>query len=208
MASEVSIVNTALQLIKHSKQITSLTSGTKEANAAELIYDEMRDFCLDLHHWNFATRRVKLAQLAEDEAPAFQWDHAYQLPADFIRVISVHEHDHGEDQIPYRIEGFRIVTDADDVYLRYVARIEDPNKMPPTFRRALSKLIAAQLATALSSSVSLSKELFTQFHDQDLPFAKSVDAIQNMADQLPESDFIMARFGGRASYEPGDPPAS
>jgi len=208
VASEVSIVNTALQLIKHSKQITSLTSGTKEANAAELIYDEMRDFCLDLHHWNFATRRVKLAQLAEDEAPAFQWDHAYQLPADFIRVISVHEHDHGEDQIPYRIEGFRIVTDADDVYLRYVARIEDPNKMPPTFRRALSKLIAAQLATALSSSVSLSKELFTQFHDQDLPFAKSVDAIQNMADQLPESDFIMARFGGRASYEPGDPPAS
>ena len=208
MASEVSIVNTALQLIKHSKQITSLTSGTKEANAAELIYDEMRDFCLDLHHWNFATRRVKLAQLAEDEAPAFEWDHAYQLPADFIRVISIHEHDHGEDQIPYRIEGFRIVTDADDVYLRYVARIEDPNKMPPTFRRALSKLIAAQLATALSSSVSLSKELFTQFHDQDLPFAKSVDAIQNMADQLPESDFIMARFGGRASYEPGDPPAS
>jgi len=208
MASEVSIVNTALQLIKHSKQITSLTSGTKEANAAELIYDEMRDLCLDMHHWNFATRRVKLAQLAEDEAPAFQWDHAYQLPADFIRVISIHEHDHGEDQIPYRIEGFRIVTDADDIYLRYVARVEDPNQMPPTFRRALAKIIAAQLATALSSSVTLSKELFSQFHDQDLPFAKSTDAIQNMADQLPESDFIMARFGGRASYEPGDPPAS
>ena len=79
--------------------------------------------------------------------------------------------------------------------------------MPPTFRRALSKLVAAQLATALSSSVSLSKELFAQFHDQDLPFAKSTDAIQNFADQLPESSFISARFGGGRSYEPGDPPS-
>ena len=208
MASEVQICNIALQLIKHSKQITSLTSGTKEANACEIVYDEMRDLCLDMHHWNFATRRVKLPQLAEDSSPAFAWDHAYQLPADFIRVISVHEHDHGEDNIAYKIEGDEMLGDADDVYLRYVARVEDPNKMPPTFRRALAKLIAAQLATALSSSVTLSKELFAQFHDQDLPFAKSTDAIQNYADQLPESDFIMARVGGRHSYEPGDPPAT
>jgi len=208
MASEVSIVNTSLQLIKHSKQITSLTSGTKEANAAELIYDEMRDLLLDMHHWNFATRRVKLPQLAgSDDTPAFEWDHAYQLPADFIRAISVHEHDLGTASVPYRIEGFQIVSDADDIFLRYVARVEDPNQMPPTFRRALAKLIAAQLSTALSQSVSLQKELFAQFHDQDLPFAKSTDAIQNMADQLPESDFIMVRHGGRSSYEPGDPPA-
>ena len=106
------------------------------------------------------------------------------------------------------LEGDQILGDADDVYLRYVARVEDPNKMPPTFRRALAKLIAAQLATALSSSVTLSKELFAQFHDQDLPFAKSTDAIQNYADQLPESDFILARYGGRHSYEPGDPPST
>ena len=41
MASEVSICNIALQLIKHSKSITSLTSGTKEANACEAVYDEI-----------------------------------------------------------------------------------------------------------------------------------------------------------------------
>ena len=207
MASEVQICNIALQLIKHSKQITSLTSGTKEANAAELVYDEMRDLLLDMHHWNFATRRVQLGQLSADSAPAFEWDHAYQLPADFIRVMSVHEHDTGDDMVAYKIEGDQILADADEIYLRYVGRVEDPNKMPPTFRRALSKLVAAQLATALSSSVSLSKELFAQFHDQDLPFAKSTDAIQNFADQLPESSFISARFGGGRSYEPGDPPS-
>lgn len=207
MASEVTICNIALQLIKHSKQITSLTSGTKEANAAELVYDEMRDLLLDMHHWNFATRRVQLGQLSADSAPAFEWDHAYQLPADFIRVMSVHEHDTGDDMVAYKIEGDQILADADEIYLRYVGRVEDPNKMPPTFRRALSKLVAAQLATALSSSVSLSKELFAQFHDQDLPFAKSTDAIQNYADQLPESSFISARFGGGRSYEPGDPPS-
>ena len=206
MASEVSICNIALQLIKHSKSITSLTSGTKEANACEAVYDEMRDLLSEMHHWNWCTKRQKLGQLST--TPAFEWDYEYELPADFLRAVSVHEHNDGTDAVPYKLEDGKIMTDADDVYLRYIARVVDPNQMPPTFRRALSKLIASQLATALAQSVSLSKELFDQFHDQDLPMAKSADSIQNYADQLPESDFIMVRHGGRQSYEPGDPPAS
>ena len=203
MASEVWICNIALQLIKHSKTITSLTSATKEANACEAVYDEMRDLLSEMHHWNWATKRQKLGQLAT--TPAFEWDHEYELPADFLRAVSIHQQSHGTDVLPYKLEDGKILTDADDVYLRYIARVIDPNQMPPTFRRALSKLIASQLATALAQSVSLSKELFNQFHDQDLPMAKSADSIQNFADQLPESDFIMARNGGRRSYEPGDP---
>ena len=55
MASEVGICNAALQLIKNSKQITSLEQGTKEANACEIIYDEMRDAGREDLNWNFAT---------------------------------------------------------------------------------------------------------------------------------------------------------
>ena len=36
--------------------------------------------------------------------------------------------------------------------------------------------------------------------------ALAVSFVPNFADQLPESDFILARNGGRRSYEPGDPP--
>ena len=77
--------------------------------------------------------------------------------------------------------------------------------MPPTFRAALSKLLASRLAVTLAQSTSLSKEMYSQFIDEDLPNAKSVDAVQDYPDQLPESEWVATRFGGRAYYQPGDP---
>ena len=70
MASEVGICNASLQLVKHSKTITSLSQGTKEANACEVIYEELRDALIEMHAWNFAVKRVKLAQLVA--TPTFE----------------------------------------------------------------------------------------------------------------------------------------
>ena len=144
MASEVLICNAALQLIKNSKQITDLTQGTKEANACEVIFEELRDSLLEMHNWNFATKRVKLGQLTT--TPAFEWEYSYQLPSDFLRAVSIHENSTGMDRIPYKIEGNTISSDAADLYLRYISRENDPNKMPATFRVAFSKLLASRLA--------------------------------------------------------------
>ena len=208
MASDVGIVNTALQLIKHSKQITSLTSGTKEANAAEVVYDETRDLVLDMHNWNFATRRQKLGRLSgSGDTPVFEFEYSYQLPSDYIRAVSIHDNSDGRGRLVYRLEADRVVTDAEDVYMVYIARITDPNAMPPTFRRALSKLIGSQLATALAQSTRLQQMLYEQFIDQDLPTAKSVDSIQDFPVDLPESDWITARYGNQVYGVPGDPPA-
>ena len=203
MASEVLICNAALQLIKNSKQITDLTQGTKEANACEIIFEELRDALLEMHNWNFATKRVKLAQLTT--TPAFEWEYSYQLPSDFLRVTSVHQNSTGMDRIPYRIESNTINSDASDLYLRYISRENDPNKMPATFRVAFSKLLASRLAVTLTSSASLSREMYNQFLDQDLPTAKSADSIQDFPEQLPESEWVSVRSGNRLHYEPGDP---
>ena len=90
------------------------------------------------------------------------------------------------------------------MYLKYVSRVEDPNMMTPMFRVALSKLLASRLAVALAQSPALSKELYTQFIDQDLPMAKSADAIQDLADQLPESGWVSVRSsGGDRDATPG-----
>ena len=106
MASEVGIVNIALQRIKNTKRISDLGEGTKEANAADDIYDEMRDLLLDLHTWNFATKRVKLGRLSS--TPAFGWDYEYELPADFIRVVSAHNNSDERDRLIYRNIGGRV----------------------------------------------------------------------------------------------------
>lgn len=202
MASEVTIANAALQLVKNSKEITSRSQGTKEANAVDAIFDELRDFMLESHNWNFATKRVQLAQLAT--TPAYEWDYEYQLPSDFIRVVSVHNNSTGRDWVAYKIENGKIMSDASALYLRYVARVEDPNLMPATFRNAFAKLLASRLAMTISQSAALSKELYSQYLDQDIPLAKSSDSIQDMPDQLPESSWLSVRYGARVDYEPGD----
>ncbi len=202
MASEVGIANAALQLIKSSKQITSITQGTKEANAVEVVYDELRDALLEMHVWNFATKRVKLARLTS--TPAFGWDYSYQLPADNVRVISVHPSTNIHATMPYQIEGATLSADAEDVYLRYVARIEDPNSMPATFRLALSKLLASRLAVTLAQSTSLSKEMYEQFIGEDMPSAKSADSVQEYVQMLPESGWVGVRDGFYEYPDPGE----
>ena len=191
MASEVLICNSALQLIKHSKIITSLEQDNKEANACELVYAELRDALLSMHNWNFATKRVQMARLST--APPFEWQYGYQVPADFLRLTNVYSNSSGRGTVPYKIEGNELRSDAAEMYLRYVARIVDPNLMIPLFRIALSKLIASRLAVALSQSATRSDEMYSQFLDQDLPVAKSADSIQDLPDQLPESEWVSAR---------------
>ena len=119
-------------------------------------------------------------------------------------MVSVHNNSSGRDRIPYKIENGVINSDASDLYLRYVARVEDPNLMPATFRLALSKILASRLAVTLSGSASLSKEMYEQYTGEDLPTAKSADSIQDMADQLPESAWVNIRSGQRHYYEPGE----
>lgn len=204
MAADVVLIcNRALQLVKNTKRIASLTEGSKEANACEVIYAELRDTLLEMHAWNFATRRGRLARL--DEAPAFEWDYQFQLPADFLRLVSVHWSDAARDRMAYKIEGGRLLADHEAVWCRYIARVADPNLMPPTFRNALSKLMAASLATALNQSASLSDALYRQFLSHDLPAARSADAVQDHADQLPESAWVEARLGGVGNIEPAEP---
>lgn len=202
MASEVNICNQALQMIKHTKQIQSLSQGTKEANACEVIYDEFRDQLLEMHQWNFATKRLKLPRLDTD--PVFEYDYAYQMPSDWIRLIQVYQNSQGRGRVVYKIEGDTIVSDQTDLWVRYVARISDPNKMRPLFRRALAKLLASNLAVALASSASLAKEKLSEFENVDLPAAKSADSIQDFEMGLPESSWVGVRHGNRDWYEPGE----
>jgi hypothetical protein len=95
MPSKVDIANRALRLIG-GERITSFTQGTPNANKVTDLYDELVDDLLR-YPWNFATKRVKLAQ--SSTAPTFEFDHAYTLPSDWIYTVSVHGNDIGRATI-------------------------------------------------------------------------------------------------------------
>jgi len=197
MPGETDVVNVALHLIGGTR-IVDLGDGTKNANIANDIYTEVRDNLLRSHPWNFATKRVQLAQLVA--TPAFEFDFAYALPADWIRTISVHHNDAGFGTLLYRAEFLGsqrvIVASADQCWMRYIYQVEDPNQMDPAFRRALELSLAKDLSIALASSNRLQNDLDVQA-TRAINAARSADAMGAFPEMRPRGSWARSR-GGRA----------
>ena len=189
MSSIVGICNSALIKLGAST-ILSLTDGSKNANLCNAQYEKVRDELLRMHPWNFAMARAKLARLAQ--APVFGYANAYQLPADWLRTVAVHDNDAGAGAAEYRIEGRTIASDAEALYLRYVAVIADPNEMPVSFQEALSWRLAADLAQAVTQSTTVMEAMERGFRGA-MSAARSIDAIEDFPEALPVSDWITGR---------------
>lgn len=195
MPSETDLANVALRHIGGTR-ITSFTDGSKNANAVNDIYVSVRDGLLAKHNWNFATQRVELARSAT--VPAFEFDYGYVLPSDWIRTISVHDNDAGAGSMEFRVEtnGTErvIVASRENVFLRYVARITDPNMWPTDFISALEYALARALAIPVANSNTLSDSMAGHARAQ-LGAAKSADAIGASPERRPAGSWVGARGG-------------
>ncbi len=84
MATALDIANMALSLLKI-PSVTSITVPTNEVETAcYLWYDNSRKQILRKHPWNFAKKRATLYAITTD--PAFEFDHKFLLPSDFVRL--------------------------------------------------------------------------------------------------------------------------
>ena len=68
------------------RSIASFDEGTAEAEVCANLYPVARDALLSAHPWNFATGQARLARLSA--VPVADFSHAFQLPGDFLRVLS------------------------------------------------------------------------------------------------------------------------
>lgn len=205
MASETDLINNALRLIGGSR-ITSLSDGTKNANVAGDLYEELRDDLLRGHPWNFAMKRVKLAQ--STTAPVFEFDHAYSVPNDWLRTVAVHADDGGRTRIVFREELVddkrMIITDADDVWMRYVSQVVDPNLMAADFRKALITALARDMAVPIAASNTLQQN-YEKRANTALARARSNDGLGETAQRRPHGSWAGVRR--RALPIVGDTPA-
>lgn len=199
MPAETDVINVGLRLIGHTP-ITSLSDGTQSANVAGDIYAELRDDMLRSHPWGFATRRARLAQLAT--APAYEFDYAYALPSDWLRTVSVSPNNAGRGTMVYRLEivdnQHALLASSDEVWLRYVARIADPNMMTSDFRRALAVSLARDMAIPLASSNTM-RDQFAREAKSDMARARSADAMGSFPESRPRGSWATSRGGRRGS---------
>ncbi len=170
-SSETEICNTALVLCG-AERIISLEDDTERARIVKEEYPKVRDEMLYAHPWNFAVKRVALAELSE--TPAYKFTKYFQIPSDCSRVLEVVA---GTDTIEFdwEQEGSKIATDWDTLSMKYVARITDVAKYDPGFTTALAYMLANRISYSLVQSITLKEELFNESREK-LAYARSFDA--------------------------------
>jgi hypothetical protein len=185
VASEVGICNGALTKVGE-ETIISLGEDSKAARLCNLMFDRLRDSILRAHPWNFAIKRVALAELTT--TPIFGFAKQFQLPTDSLRVLRT-----DEDQIPHQIEGRILLTDAGTVQIKYIAQITDPNLFDSLFIQALEDRIGAELAYNLSDNRALSVDMRAKYKET-LKEARAMDGQEGVSDIVEADEWLNIRL--------------
>jgi hypothetical protein len=182
--TEVGICNSALIKLGVGT-ITALNDNTRQAQIMNEQYAKMRDALLYDHPWNFAMKRATL----EDDGtePEYEFTYQAELPADCLRVWNVEcEEDF------YQIEGGYILSDYDEIKIKYISKVTDPTLFSPAFCEALALKLAADTCYALVQSNSL-KNTYLQEMMVYLPSIRSADSQENPAYPLEQDQWINSR---------------
>ncbi len=193
--STTDLVNAALLQIG-GKRITDMDDGSKEANTARDLFPLVRDALMRASNWNFGIRRVKLARLSTP--PAFGFDYAYGLPPDWVRTTSVHDNDGGFGTVAYaeEIQDSQnvILASAENVYLRYVSIVDDPNRWAADFRMAFVDALSRIMAIPVSDSNTL-RQVIDDAVKSAVRGAKSTDAMNSTPQRRPRGTWADSRGG-------------
>jgi len=192
MASVVNMCNSALNLLGAST-ISALTDDTKNARLCNQRYEPVRNRVFRSHAWNCLHKRVQLAQ--NSTAPVVEYDFAYALPSDCLRVLKIHNGttDSIATNLDYKIEGRNIVTDIDTIFLIYIALDTDPNNYDTYLRESISHQLAADLCYAITNNATLANQYMSRA-DERLREARFIDATENSLGIVEANEFTDARL--------------
>ena len=173
MATEVDICNLALAHLGDDATIATIKppEGSAQAEKAARFYPIARDTLLQMHSWNFASKRISLALTTNT---LDQWDYAYAAPSDMMSPEAVISPSAQNDYATrmssgdtpggitsnyaptivagqytpqqFAIEGSLIYTNQENAMLRYQAFVTDPTLFSPLFITTLSWHLASMLA--------------------------------------------------------------
>ncbi len=199
----VEICNLALDLLKQDAitTIDSPTGGTDVICAR--WYDHVRRATLRKHPWNFASTRATLAPNAV--APAFGYSTAFDVPNDFIRLLTI-----GDDYIEdlkgkYQLEDNQILfsnADADSLKIRYIYDFTSVAQMDPLFVDVLAAELALRIAYKVTGSDD-SSERIKEHLKLIAPEAYAIDGQERPPTRIQRSKFLDARRRGSSSRVAG-----
>lgn len=133
--------------------------------------------------------RVELA--ASTTAPVWDYDYAYTLPTDCLRVWRVDAHPESK----WKVEAGAILTDLTaPLNILYIKQVTNTALFTAGFSFALSMRLAAELAMPLTQKESMFEAMHKAAEDA-VRRARSQDAMEGSPDQVYADVFLEARMG-------------
>lgn len=198
--SSVDICNLALDDLKQApiKSIATPVSNTEQVCARN--YDVTRRECLFAHPWKFAIKRIQLTPNLST-TPLFGYAYAYDLPNDYIRMISVGDDYIGDLRGEREIENNQLLAVSGDVTfdgttkdVRYMYDVTDVTKFSPGFITYFRLKLAIRMSNKFSVSPQIKTELKNDFVDAETE-ARSVNGQENRIKRVQFSRTLTKRRG-------------
>jgi len=182
--TKIAICNLALRSLG-ADRIMAIDEDNETARILNDVYDLLLDEVLRAHPWNFAQKRTSLARL--DKTPAFDYDYAYQLPSDCLRVVRM-----SDKTAKFKIENNELLTNKGEAKILYIARITDPNLYDSAFITAFATRLASEISYPITNSQSLGGQKYSEYLEK-LKLAKSLDAQEGTLEKVDEDSWIEER---------------
>lgn len=196
--SAVEICNLSLDTLKQAPATDISSPTTNIETICARHYDQTRREVIRKHPWNFAIKRASLTKDAT--APTFGYSQAYNLPSDYIRLVTI-----GDDSIDnlrdrYEIENGQILgsdldtATADTINIRYLYDVTDVSKFDSLFIKTLYLQLAINMGSKFSVSAALIKAVKEEL-SQTAPWAMAVDGQERTPKRIQNSRLLNARRG-------------
>lgn len=209
--SETEIANLALSEIG-ARRIASIDSDTSaEAVACRTHFDHCRDTLLRRHPFSFANRAVALSASATAPVASVEWDTAWVLPGDLVRLIRVVGQDMDLPEQRFEIHGRYLHTlNLSSLTIVYVTNDVPVNEWDSLFVDAMRFKLAASIAGEIAVSPEAGARALTALEQLALPDAARVDAQEVASGENRTPRRVAARSGlVRARFiDSGLPPYS
>ena len=189
MADKVTIINRALSTLG-AEPIVALTDNTPQAKIANRYYPESRRSVLGECLWNFATKRVVLNLSTESIAwVTLGMNFVYQLPSDVVRIFETNS-----VGAQWRVEGDKIISDANTLGIKYVYDLEDTTKFSSSFVDAFADKLASDMCYAILNSNTEAERILKKYEGQSLPKATAENAQEGTPNQIYDNVWVDARL--------------
>lgn len=168
MAGEIDIYNMALAHIGSTDKVADLNERSPERVQCSAFWPTSRDALFQYKDtpWNFATTQVALADLGD---PPDGWLYRYRYPNDCLNALQVMQNGNpafcfpeafrAQFVIGYEAAGRVILTNLPEAQMKYVRRIEEPERYPSYFVEAAAFRLAAMIAMPLTKDSGLRNEM-------------------------------------------------